>query len=438
MMEPMDELFKKKLDAREIPFNEAHWVAAQQMLDDRDARKGAIWWWRTGLSVIAVVVLIVAFIPMQEIAVEQVQTNLSNDLGAYPESNLSTGDKAILPDESISENTSAVKRPIAEGTNAVSSPKESNIGAEPERSTSESISKAQAKAVQGAGKVNTVSVIKTADGVATPENVLPGATRSSEELLPALPPQAIEQENSSDEEPVIADRILVAPLDEITRLSFNVVPGDQPENKDLPDRCWPVRKQWAVYTVFGGSLPARNTRAGAVLGLGVSWPGTEKWGLYAEGLYRIQELSALPTQTALQRSYGFGVTESAYALHANSLHYLDLNLGATYKLKRHQFHIGAGGSYLVGVRGRLDVTQKEESELTYNPSMALSEGWISKEGVSGISVRGHAGYDFELFSHLYLVGRIQYNATPVFSDSAPGNPQLSPVSFDLMIKYELW
>ena len=157
------------------------------------------------------------------------------------------------------------------------------------------------------------------------------------------------------------------------------------------------------------------------MGLGASWPGRDGFGLYAEGLYRIRPLSDLPTQASLQRTYGFGLTENAFELMANSLHYVDVNAGATYALGRHQLHAGAGATYLFGARGQLEQAQKPEAELDYGPVSAIS-----------------AGYAFEVFPNLQLAGRVQYSITPILSATAPEQPRLSPVSFDLMLKYKLW
>ncbi|WP_425421883.1 hypothetical protein [Phaeodactylibacter xiamenensis] len=428
MMEPMDEFFRKKMDGRDLPFNEAHWVAAQQLLDDRDARRGAIWWWRSGLLAIALAVVVVALWPstskpgstasatLSEKPVAEkkaVERSLSTDVSAEPdqaaglEKLVDSAEAAAAGDKKepvlSAASTGSVKPPqIAQPANSAPKPVERSVQAE-------------------AFKLEN-DIFKTL--------ISPGKAPAAESTAPP-----VAMESQEEEQP---ERQMVAVFDPMPVLSFAVEGGSRRDVGELPDPCWPVRKRWSVQTILGGSLPAQGNQAGALLGLGASWPGRDGFGLYAEGLYRIRPLSGLPTQASLQRTYGFGLTENAFELRANSLHYVDVNAGATYALGRHQLHAGAGATYLFGARGQLEQAQKPEAELDYGPVSAISEGWIATEGLSQWLFRAQAGYTFEIFPNLQLAGRVQYSITPILTEMAPEQPRLSPVSFDLMLKYKLW
>ncbi|WP_282774251.1 hypothetical protein [Phaeodactylibacter xiamenensis] len=428
MMEPMDEFFRKKMDGRDLPFNEAHWVAAQQLLDDRDARRGAIWWWRSGLLAIALAVVVVALWPstskpgstasatLSEKPVAEkkaVERSLSTDVSAEPdqaaglEKLVDSAEAAAAGDKKepvlSAASTGSVKPPqIAQPANSAPKPVERSVQAE-------------------AFKLEN-DIFKTL--------ISPGKAPAAESTAPP-----VAMESQEEEQP---ERQMVAVFDPMPVLSFAVEGGSRRDVGELPDPCWPVRKRWSVQTILGGSLPAQGNQAGALLGLGASWPGRDGFGLYAEGLYRIRPLSGLPTQASLQRTYGFGLTENAFELRANSLHYVDVNAGATYALGRHQLHAGAGATYLFGARGQLEQAQKPEAELDYGPVSAISEGWIATEGLSQWLFRAQAGYTFEIFPNLQLAGRMQYSITPILTEMAPEQPRLSPVSFDLMLKYKLW
>jgi len=428
MMEPMDEFFRKKMDGRDLPFNEAHWVAAQQLLDDRDARRGAIWWWRSGLLAIALAVVVVALWPstskpgstasatLSEKPVAEkkaVERSLSTDVSAEPdqaaglEKLVDSAEAAAAGDKKepvlSAASTGSVKPPqIAQPANSAPKPVERSVQAE-------------------AFKLEN-DIFKTL--------ISPGKAPAAESTAPP-----VAMESQEEQQP---ERQMVAVFDPIPVLSFAVEGGSRRDVGELPDPCWPVRKRWSVQTILGGSLPAQGNQAGALLGLGASWPGRDGFGLYAEGLYRIRPLSGLPTQASLQRTYGFGLTENAFELRANSLHYVDVNAGATYALGRHQLHAGAGATYLFGARGQLEQAQKPEAEMDYGPVSAISEGWIATEGLSQWLFRAQAGYTFEIFPNLQLAGRVQYSITPILTEMAPEQPRLSPVSFDLMLKYKLW
>lgn len=416
------------MDGRDLPFNEAHWVAAQQLLDDRDARRGAIWWWRSGLLAIALAVVVVALWPstskpgstasatLSEKPVAEkkaVERSLSTDVSAEPdqaaglEKLVDSAEAAAAGDKKepvlSAASTGSVKPPqIAQPANSAPKPVERSVQAE-------------------AFKLEN-DIFKTL--------ISPGKAPAAESTAPP-----VAMESQEEEQP---ERQMVAVFDPMPVLSFAVEGGSRRDVGELPDPCWPVRKRWSVQTILGGSLPAQGNQAGALLGLGASWPGRDGFGLYAEGLYRIRPLSGLPTQASLQRTYGFGLTENAFELRANSLHYVDVNAGATYALGRHQLHAGAGATYLFGARGQLEQAQKPEAELDYGPVSAISEGWIATEGLSQWLFRAQAGYTFEIFPNLQLAGRMQYSITPILTEMAPEQPRLSPVSFDLMLKYKLW
>lgn len=416
------------MDGRDLPFNEAHWVAAQQLLDDRDARRGAIWWWRSGLLAIAIAVVVVALWPstskpgstasatLSEKPVAEkkaVERSLSTDVSAEPdqaaglEKLVDSAEAAAAGDKKepvlSAASTGSVKPPqIAQPANSAPKPVERSVQAE-------------------AFKLEN-DIFKTL--------ISPGKAPAAESTAPP-----VAMESQEEEQP---ERQMVAVFDPMPVLSFAVEGGSRRDVGELPDPCWPVRKRWSVQTILGGSLPAQGNQAGALLGLGASWPGRDGFGLYAEGLYRIRPLSGLPTQASLQRTYGFGLTENAFELRANSLHYVDVNAGATYALGRHQLHAGAGATYLFGARGQLEQAQKPEAELDYGPVSAISEGWIATEGLSQWLFRAQAGYTFEIFPNLQLAGRMQYSITPILTEMAPEQPRLSPVSFDLMLKYKLW
>jgi hypothetical protein len=431
MMEPMDEFFKKKMEGRDLPFNEAHWAAAQQLLDDRDARRGAAWWWWSGLLATALAVLVFALWPFQTEPVSKTSEPLTEERAAEKQ--------ATERSQPTDGGLAGPKRAAVSAQAANPEPTATLPGDETGPSTSvESTFRAtvpQAALPAEASSKPAESSIQAENPAPSIDDILNGRSlpqNTSSAEATALP---VAMEGQEEQEP---KREAVAAFDPIPVLSFLVEEGDREAVSGLPDPCWPVRKRWAVQTILGGSLPAQGNQAGALLGLGASWPGRDGLGFYAEGLYRIRPLSGLPTQASLQRTYGFGVTENAFELRANSLHYVDVNAGGTYAFGRHQLHAGAGATYLVGARGQLEQARKAEAELDYGPVSAISEGWIAAEGLSSWLIRAQAGYAFEVFPNLQLAGRVQYSITPILSATAPEQLRLSPVSFDLMLKYKLW
>jgi len=423
MMEPMDELFKKKLEDRNLVFNEGHWEAAQQLLDDRDSRGAAIWWWRFGLTAIAFAMIVVFLLPFdtEQPPIEEKTHTASRTLqGGKAEQAVPQATSPVMGEQQVRERPA----PLDRGSE-ISNPSDA-----PSSITSKR--KAVAASNRSATKVGPTSENRATDSVQGSE-VNPSSPIDASPSDDTAPP--IAQDDQGAENP---ERALIAGFDQIPRLVFQVEGQEGRGSANMPERCWPVKNRWAVHTIIGGSLPAQDNQPGALLGLGVNWSGRGGWGIYAEGLYRIRQLSNLPTQMSLQRSYGFGVSESVFELQANSLHYADVNAGANYEFNRHRLHAGGGVSYLIGARGQLEQAQKGEEALDYSSAFAVSEGWISQEGLSRWLLRAHAGYEFELYPNVHLAGRIQYSFASILAATAQDQPRLSPVSFDLMLKYRLW
>ncbi len=421
MMEPMDDFFKKKFEARELPFDANHWAMAEQLLNERQQRKLALWWWWLGCAITALGIVLILMAPSWAATVAG---KVSNSGPSAPNADLP---RSADPPSATTQAFPAGNEPTISGPT-------------------------------GKEKASTQTVNPEGSRIGPPVAAEPKPAKTGVERLPVAPVPVAEA-SARDENAVALDSETVLPsgltlqsgLDTAQNLPVGLMVLEQLPTRHItvndqseaevkwPETCWPERRRWRVWTVLGGTFTPGNTQGGALLGWRVQYPGRDGWGIAVEGLYRSRPVNALPTQAALQRNYSFGVEEEAYEMQATALHLVDLGLELTYTKGQHQLQAGAGGSYLLGSRGRLNRSAKAEDELEYQPATPLSEGWISTEGLSALIGRAYLGYTYRVLDDLGISARAQYNLTAI---SAAGSSLVtqtpSPFSFEVTVNYAIW
>jgi hypothetical protein len=397
-MEPMDDFFKKKLEERDVPFNEAHWAAAQQLLEQQQARRRAIWWWWTGCTSIALAVVVFIILP----AWWTPSPYLPNpSLKAFP-----------IPEkqEMAASGRQPVKAPAPPSLNLDDPPT--------------AVARRE-KAPANPAKTTTAAA---SEPTGQPASVPPSA---AEPIASNLGSVAI---NAATVDSVVTiPAVQQTPLTPLPALAFSIeTAADSPAA--LP--ATPVKSagKWHASTLMGGSIHPTEGKAGPVLGIRVSYAIAHRYSLYAEALYRARPVAPSLAQRSLQQQFGFGLNERAYELQATGLHYADANLGAAYRFSRHTVYAGGGLSYLAGARGQLRRATKAESASGFAPQQTTEEGWIDTEALPGFRLRAQAGYEYRLLPRLGLHLRAQYrvgaDASPLALDA--------PLSIDVMLNYSLW
>jgi len=420
-MRQLDDFFKKKLDEQELPFNEAHWLAAQDLIDGQQQKRRSIWWWRMGCLTVAIGVVIFllipnwsaedAFVAKQEQPAEKDSVQSSLDTKATPPSSTEALPEASLPSQANRQ----TEQPASANESAASTAATSA----PCTATQLSIPPAQVpspKGVEPAAQVSTTSP----PIAATSKEQATSRPSAAAETLPAETDSTTRQ---------VAEALLPIPT-----LAFELAEKES----EFPTEAAAVslsQGRWKLSTLLGGTLSPSEPQVDPVLGLRLERTLGEQLGIYAETVYRSQAFRRMTPASSVQEQYGFGLRQEAYALEASSLHYVDLNMGLTYHYLRQHYHLGAGASYLLGARGALN--QNITVETTRFPSgpSTIEEGWVAKDGLRDWAFRLQGGYEYYLLPTLSLGMQLQYRLNPVMEADSKVS---GPFSVDFMIKYSLW
>jgi len=389
-MEPIDDFFKKKFEERDVPFNEAHWAAAQQLLDQQQARRRAIWWWWAGFM--GVVLAVAVFITWPAWWMPSPYTPNAS-LQALP-----------IPEK---QEVAASKQQVAKRPTPLST------------------------------KLNAPTTATTQPAKAAPVSPSPSGPPASNPTSTAGPlasnPSSVATNAVTVDSAAATPAAQEAPLTPLPALAFSVEPEAVSPAAALTTTVKPAGK-WHTSTLMGGRIYPTQGKVGPVLGIRVSYALANRWSLYAEALYHARPVAPSLTQRSLQQQFGFGRNEQSYELQATSLHYADANLGASYRFSRHIIYAGGGLSYLAGARGQLRRAIKAESAVDFAPQQTTEEGWIDTGGLPDFQLRAQAGYEYRLLPRLGLHLRAQYR---IGADAAPLALD-APLSIDVMLNYSLW
>lgn len=393
-MEPIDDFFKKKFEERDLPFNEAHWAAAQQLLDQQQQRRRAIWWWWAGFVGVALAVAVFLVWPAWW-APSSFTPHAT--LQAFP----------IPERQGVAASENRLREPQSASGIASESEAVSTAHLQWEATTPpplSSSSKGQAASSSSSVAEVSVSGINTAPSDTGTMDSIAATPSVQSALLTPLPVLAIAPEFT----------------------------GDNPPPDLAAQAVNPIRK-WHFSTLLGGSIHAAEGKTAPVLGIRATYAIAPRWSLYAEALYRARPVKPSTAQRSLQQQFGFGLNEQSYELQATSLHYVDANLGAAYRFSRHAIYAGGGLSYLTGARGQLRQAVKAESDSGFAPQQTTAEGWIDTKASPHFHLRAQAGYEYQLLPRLGLHLRAQYRIGPEAIPSVLN----APLSIDLMLNYSL-
>jgi hypothetical protein len=415
-MSQLDDFFKKKLDEQELPFNEAHWLAAQDLIDGQQQKRRAIWWWRMGCLAVTIGVVIFLIIPNWtmdgHLVAEQKQPTEKANTSIATDSDTSTSSKTDMP--SASKQSMPANDPVQQQASSESSAVTKNT-------TSPKLPVYTPQAPPTKADEPAVNKTPTAPPIAT-------ATKQKATLPPnataeSLPPTIDSTRNQA-----------IASLLPIPTLAFELAERES-KSPTFATASSSQKGRWQLSTLLGGTLSPNEPQVGPVVGLRLERKLGKQLGLYAETVYRSQAFRRLAPASSLQEQFGFGLRQEAYSLEANSLHYADLNMGLTYRYLRHHYHLGAGASYLFGARGALNQNVTRETTRFPEGNSTIEEGWVATDGLRDWTFRLQSGYEYSLLPTLSLGMRLQYRLNPVLEAD---NKVSAPFSVDFMIKYSLW
>jgi hypothetical protein len=425
-MDQLDNLFKGKLEGRQIPFDEAYWQAAEKLLEEQEKkrRKGFFWWWFAA-GVLAGALLVVLLWPEGATQEKPVIMTIAEQASVVDPSEPQKGElvdseKPLLP-------KTAVKEKNGESAASIARPPSSG------------------------DHTGGVSAVQPQD-VAGPVEGLPAGSSDQAEraamdasVVP-LEGQAVVKE-AEGSQVLSADRSVLAILPAIDRLAFEVEhravrPAGQNIQPEMPKA--PAANSWQYYTLARVMLNPDDGRKvlGGAIGAGGSYNFKRSRFAYADIAYRLVSGTFGAAQQSQVQHFGFGLSQENFELTPSQLHYINTSIGIGKRWPRHQAYAGLSYQYLLGIRGRLSGSEKTAFSLDFSSAQTLEEGWLDEKGYRKHILGGVLGYQFALLDKLNIGIEVAYWPDGL-SDEAVELPAASslkengPVFIDFGMYYQL-
>jgi len=443
-MDRLDEFFNNKMNERKVPFDEAHWQEAQQMLDQRDRRRrGIIWWWVSGMALVLLLVGLLLW------------WNRPADQPAAPEGTTAT-------ESNTTKNTGP--RASNQGSDAEASIEPSTERGQQsfKEETTPAINKGQ---IETTGSDQEVSISGDSDVIENQEEGV-GENESShkkgikdneaqEDIIPTLVPEIADDqlpEKTKEQAPPIAaiDAVKPQKLEKLSLLP-SIDPDELEWLRDLPKMkvesvAPPVVPQklssWELALAATANPGEGKTFPAGTAQLQYNYSIYQHYNIYASVGYRFLDGTFAATQESNRQAYGFGLSVERYQLTPSRLHYLTAGLGLAKKWKRHRLQAGMAYQYLLGVQGTLSKSEKPEFASIFTNADEAGSGWMDKDGFRQYLLGGELGYQLRVWGPLSVQCNLQYWFNDLLEEEyePPSDEVLQergPLFIDLGISYRL-
>jgi hypothetical protein len=456
---PLDQFFKKKLEGRELPFEEAYWARAQREIVRRQWRKRLVWW---GGAVLALfLVLALGWWGMAE----NEKTMLSRDT-VYPGTEQSEEwTNGPLTDEETSkhsteENTILTSSdPEVNQTNVISS---MNSRKEVKQSKAESDFKTgneKERAIisptrQSGLEVDELIERRQSGPLEAKTTALSGGS-GKDEGKSAVNLEADESEQfvlDRDEEETKGDfeeesTNGAGERGEGEKTDREGVPGEEapewtdalpllssgealvsslfsPEPYESEVKGFILKRKPPQKLDFG--LTASLSLAGSLretdnlaAGLTIAWPLSSRLRLVAEPSWYSWTAGFEYRQQAPEVTYGFGLQKRIYALEVQRLHYAGLPLYLQYGYGKISLEGGFTSKYLLAARALYEYKDDPEQGAQV---FDQQKGRLGRGNFNRLRLGAFAGLRYHLISRFSLGIRASFDPQPVMSDTGAELP----------------
>ncbi len=369
MKNRLDQLFRNKLQKRDIPFEMKYWEEAEKMLD-REQKRFPIQKWLKRLGILLLLFILVGIAWL-----------------VIPSNSHEPAEEMIVKKTIIAESGNDI--PVL-NKNSLLSP--NNI----ENQTN-------------SNKINTFS-----------ENTLPVTTANSikNSISENKSAQPTITENTSPEE--VSDQLIV--IEEIiksepeaknieTIADFNLLPKRSVSEIECQANAIAApsiinfsQKGFHVETFAGTTFYPQSGKdvqqlIGWKTGVVGSYAFNSVWSIHAGLSYAYREGHFQYQQEHTQKQYRFGLEEKTYKTIPAALHFLESPLFVNWNMGRHALEGGVIARYLMGVKGT--ISSSTNSQMADHTFLSGAESqsqktWLSKEGFQTFQVGGMLGYKYRM------------------------------------------
>ncbi len=353
----LDKYFREQLSQREHPFQEAYWEAARTLLQRRKRRRRLFFWLFFGMGVIAVAWLLW---PVSEIT---------------------------APPQQVERAIAQPKAPSANERDAIAR-------TAPKAGTTTELAGNSTPGT--AGPTGERNLYKNRS--ANLKGIVPSVNEAPSDALPSAPRE--QRELTTQTDTPVSRRSTVGNLASLPCPAPGTLslPWEQRFVKPLErkSKAW-LLQNWSVELsqVFTAEHRQPLNRNGYRLVLRKDHRLEQGIYLFGSAGYEYRSGTFEASKVAVGRNYRFGLELDSQFLKPNSLHFLELSVGAGFGRKHHQVELSLSPRYLMGVRGERGFYRRVEN--THPPEkefVPVEAGWLVEDGFRRLAFAAGAAYWF--------------------------------------------
>ncbi|MCG8329546.1 MAG: hypothetical protein MI974_17760 [Chitinophagales bacterium] len=454
-MDALDKFFKNKMDQRSVPFDEAHWQAAEQLLNDKDKRKRRVllWWWIGGGTSVGIGLLLAAFLywdfPNSSSAEYKEQiTQLSNSQSEpsseiFDEKNSSSAIKhtevaKILEEESCLSINNSEKEVII--PNNLSK----TTGEEESTSFNNKLEK-QPSHEYTDERSNPLNAEQTVETIVVQIDNEQGEKVNNDNGLSDLPGE----EGVTEAEAAEATIMVLAPFSPIPTLlkELSYSWEDDINKEDVVSEEVKIKRLRKMYWALSAATVLNPSEGKSILGGHMSVNTykalSERTKIHMQLGYQWQNGTFGISQEVTQSVYGFGLSVQRYHLEPSRLHYLTGSLGLSRSFRKHELSAGVAYQYLLGLQGRLTNSEKTPFTFAFNKTETAATGWLEENGYRKHVFGATLAYQYRLVGPLDLMAQLYYWPS-LLTDDTPELPdevrleEAGPIFIDVGVRIRLF
>ncbi len=423
-MNELDRFFKDKLENRQPEFNEAHWRAAEKLLDQQQAEKRPGWLWWAVLGILLLLVSLWWGITTktdlnkgqematvdQEQAMKQTRKtteihddNLSATTQLEPLEpsagennheqviNASNNNIAVAQDEI--PNLAATKKATPPAENFDRGPQQKHVNiSDTENKEDQTLPSSPSTVLdESLISISEIDLQQTDNQVNEGDFDNDVSTNLEENSTPEQPSRTAEK--GTDKPSVL--EILTRP-EAIPNIDLALLERSA-KTLQLKD---PYKIKTPVLFSLGAHAmamlnpefkPGDSQLLGYNFGVDLRISRNSHWGLRTGLNYRIRAGHYNFADSLTEVAYSFGRLEKQYTLTPRALHFVELPVSISYRVNRHEMQFGGQVAYLAGVKGQVEVPL-DGFPLRRNTEV----GWIDKTGFKNIKIDLILGYHYAI------------------------------------------
>ena len=219
-------------------------------------------------------------------------------------------------------------------------------------------------------------------------------------------------------------KLQVTEIQPIRDLAYNLsvdleVPGT-PLSTSFSEK---INIGWTGTLMINPAIDGGSEVQGIQLGGVVEYPMSRQWVIGSRPHFHLTVNESGFSKFDEQISFGFGSETTTYGLRAKSLQFVSLPVYVGWKSSKHQIEMGGGVDILLAARGQLQEIDVHTSQI--RPLLELRSGWIETKEMQALSLNLFAGYKLKLSDKLFSGFSVFYNPSQIY----PGFPNNLPQNY---------